>query len=206
MLETIRPPSENLCHHSPSPTQPPPENQHHRAFWETTVLTRQETVYSTNDIINTACGVLSLEKDSLQAISCKDLQHAEQRVTKVYVKLIPIIWNPLQNALLLFENITGFDFIDSTQEQFSARLLGLASAQAVRTGLHESKSERGPEWLSGKWTKCGTLCKVWGPLERKLQPAPGLQACPSIRRDKANTADQCWNCKPSDPAWRGRGD
>lgn len=84
-----------------------------------------------NDIINTACGVLSLEKDSLQAISCKDLRHAERRVTKVYVKLIPIIWNPLQNALPLFENITGFDFIDSTQEQFSARLLGLASTQAI---------------------------------------------------------------------------
>lgn len=34
----------------------------------------------------------------------------------------------------------------------------------------------------------------------------GLQACSSIRRDKANTADQCWNRKLTDPAWRGRGD
>lgn len=91
MLETIRPPSENLCHHSPSPTQPPPENQHRRALGETTVPTRQETVYSTNDIINTACGVLSLEKDSLQPISLEDLRRAEKRVTKVYVKLIHVI-------------------------------------------------------------------------------------------------------------------
>ena len=44
-------------------------------------------------------------------MSLEDLRRAEKRVTKVYVKLIHVIWNPLQNALRLCENITGFDLL-----------------------------------------------------------------------------------------------